>query len=130
MTTTLFELALKVGQICTFASLALHLISGLFPLSGSLRQELTSCTKEAANSGILFLVFAWIFGVQTIYYDDCARWLVRFCGFYMAVYLILVIGGALMHRRQDSETRQIGRRLKKSALLYGIIFFVMAILLG
>ena len=130
MKTTIFELALKVGQICTFVSLALHLIAGLLPLSGSLRQELTSCTKEAGNSGILFLVFAWIFGVQTIRYEVCAQWLVRFCGFYMAVYLILIIGSALMHRRQDGETRQIGRQLKKSSLLYGIIFFAMTILLG
>lgn len=130
MNTTMFELAMKIGQMCTFVSLALHLTAGLVPLNISLREELRICTKEAANSSVLFLIFSWIFGVQSSSYRKCTEWLLKFSHYYMIIFLILVVGGALLHKTQSSDARQVGRQLKRSALIYSILFFVLAVLLG
>ena len=130
MDMSVLELANRIGQMCTFAALALHLAAALIPMNIGLRSELKACTKECGGAGLLFLIFGWLFAVQTGDFAACAQWFIRFSHYYVAVFLILVIGCALLHSRQSSDAQQVGRTLKRSALIYGIVFFLLGILLG
>jgi len=130
MNLPLFTLALKIGQICTFASLGVHLSASFLPIDIHLRQELQSCAKETGWSGLLFLVFSWLFGVQTGTYIECTKWMSTFALFYIVVFLALIFGGALLSRKQLSDAQQVCRQMKKSALWYGILLFALAAVLG
>ena len=130
MNLPMFTLALRMGQACVIASLTVHLAGGLLPVSNQLRCELQSCAKESGWAGLLFLFFCWIFGVQNGAYPECVLWLSKFAQYYIIVFLVLMLGCALLSRKLMTDDREVCRQLKRSALWYGILHFVLAVLLG
>ena len=130
MNLPMFTLALRMGQVCIIASLVVHLAGGLLPVSSDLRGELLSCARESGWAGLLFLFCGWLFGVPNGSYQECVVWMSKFSQYYIIAFLVLMVGGAILSRKMTTDDRSVCRQLKRSALCYGMLYFVLAAFLG
>lgn len=123
------DIALKIGLVSIIVAFVFETIV-FFTKAGAFSGiDFLKTMKDCARVGLVFLMLAWIFGVEKKQYQQVAAMMLNvsilcFLGFFLGI-----ISGLFMNRFRNDSRSSLCASLSRVSLRYGIIYFILAYLL-
>lgn len=123
------DVALKTGAASVALAFIFQMLASFTKAGAFSSIDFVRTMKDCSLVGLVFLILAWILGVETQQYPRAAAVMLNvsmlcFLGFFLGI-----ISGLFMSRFRDDKRSRMCSSLGKVSMRYGIIYFVLAYLL-